>query len=311
LAQRTKKPALFLWAHYTSGLTALHIGDFLSAHEHFEKGISLYDAQKRHSRHALQDPGVACLAYMTVAKWLLGYPDQALRIGREAVALAEELSHPFSLTFSLNITALVCQLCGEVEEARNRAETGHKICSDLGGVPFWEAWGPILTGWTLAEKGQQNDGLSLMVQGIADFAATGAKLVQPYFYLLLAEAYRYAGQPIEGLSALDTGLSVVDRTKERWCEAELHRLKGELLLMASLENDKTAEACFRKSLEISRQQSAKSWELRAVTSLSCLWQKQGKTKEARQELETVYDWFTEGFSTGDLKRAREQLGRLV
>ena len=178
------------------------------------------------------------------------------------------------------------------------------------GIPYWLAWGGILGGWALTEQGQADEGISCQRQGIAAYAATGAKLAWPYFLAMLAEAHGKAGQAEEGLTALAEALATVEKTEERFWEAELHRLKGELLSVAP-DNRSQAEACFHQALDISRRQRAKSLELRAAMSLGRLWQEQGKPEQARKMLAGVYRWFTEGFDTRDLTEARLLLKELA
>jgi predicted ATPase len=178
------------------------------------------------------------------------------------------------------------------------------------GFAQWVAHGTILRGWALAEQGQGEEGVTQVNQSLAGWRATGAALAQPHYLALLAEVYRKVEKPEEGLSALAEALAAVPKNGERWYEAELYRLKGELVLARSGENQAEAEACFLQAIDIAHRQLAKSLELRAVMSLSRLWQKQGK-KEARQLLAEIYGWFTEGFDTADLKEAKALLDELA
>ena len=197
------------------------------------------------------------------------------------------------------------------------------------GFPYWLALGTTLRGWALVEQGQGEEGIAQIRQGLAAYRATGAELWRSRHLALLAEAYGKAEQAEEGLTALAEALDAVDRTGERMYEAELYRLKGQLTLQKFQVSGSTfqvtnpqsltpnpqaeaeAEACFHKAIEIARRQQAKSLELRAVMSLSRLWQQQGKREEARQMLAEVYGWFTEGFDTADLKEAKALLEELA
>jgi len=188
------------------------------------------------------------------------------------------------------------------------------------GFAFWVAWGTILQGWALAEQGQGEEGIAQMRQGLGAFRATGAEMIQPYFLALLTEAYGKTGQVEEGLNLLAEALAVVDQIEERFYEAEIYRLKGELTLKSIVKTSQNksqvslgseAEECFQKAIEVARQQQAKSLELRAVMSLSRLWQQQGKKSEARQMLAEIYGWFTEGFDTKDLQEAKALLQELT
>jgi predicted ATPase/class 3 adenylate cyclase len=310
LAKRAQRPALFLWTYYMLGMTLFHFGELTSARDYFEKGIALYDIKKRRSQRALQDPGVACLSYTAVALWLLGYPDQALKKSREALTLAHNLSHPFSLAYALSLAAAMSQLYQNVQETQKRAESANALCIEQG-IPYWLAYGPILRGWALTEQGQRDEGIRQTRQGLAAYSATGAELAWPYFLSLLAEVYVKEIKAEEGFTVLAKALAIVDKTRERWWEPELHRLKGKLILGVSSAHYAEAEACFHQAIAIARQQRAKSLELRASMSLSRLWHKQGKKEEARKMLSEVYGWFTEGFDVPDLKEAKGLLNELV
>ena len=169
-------------------------------------------------------------------------------------------------------------------------------------------------GWALAQQGQEEEGIAQIRQGLAASRATGARVGWSYWLALLAEVYGKAGQVEEGLPLLAEALPVVDKTGERFYEAELYRLKGELTLQSSAQSPeskvKAAEGCFQKAIEVARQQQAKSLELRAVMSLSRLWQRQGKKDEAHRVLAEIYGWFTEGFDTKDLQEAKMLLQEL-
>jgi predicted ATPase/DNA-binding winged helix-turn-helix (wHTH) protein len=321
LAQSVQDPSLLLEAHGALGLPLFWLGELASARAHLEQGIALYEPQQ-HSSHIFlygQDPGVLCRVYGAFALWHLGYPDQALQRIQEALILAQELSHPLSLAVALDFAAWLDQLCRKRQAAQERAETAVALCTEQE-FPFWLAWGTLLQGWALVERGQGEEGITRLLQGLAAYQATGAEVVRPYFLALLAEAYRTVGQAEEGLSVLAEALAVAHRTGERFYEAELYRLKGELLLTRAGRRAKAAgkkgsgaeaEGCFQKAITIAHHQRAKSLELRAVMSLSRLWQQQGKQAEARQLLAEIYSWFTEGFDTADLQEAKALLDALT
>ena len=314
VAQDAQDSSLLLEAHGALGLPLFWLGEFASARAHLEQGIALYDPQQ-HSSHAFlygQDPGVLCRAYVAFALWHLGYADQALKRIQEALILAQELSHPYSLAFALFIAAWVHQYRREGRAAQERADAMMVLCSEQG-FPFWLAEGTILRGWALAEQEQREEGIAQMRQGLAAHRTTGVKLAQPHFLALLTEAYAKEGQTAEGLTVLAEALAMVDNSGERSHEAELYRLKGELTLKSKVKAspESEAEEYFRKAIAIARRQSAKSLELRAVMSLARLWQQQGKKKKARQMLAEIYDWFTEGFDTVDLRQAKALLEELT
>src|SRR5262249_8649638 len=177
--------------------------------------------------------------------------------------------------------------------------------------PYWRAYSSILHGWALAHQGQTREGIEQIHHGMMAWRVTGAELNRSYFLTLLAEAHGTMGQPDPGLTALAEALTHVDKTGERWYEAEIHRLKGELLLQQNSDNQVEAESCFHHALDIARTQQAKSFELRTATSLARLWQSQGKRQEAHDLLASVYNWFTEGFDTADLQEAKALLAELT
>jgi predicted ATPase len=185
------------------------------------------------------------------------------------------------------------------------------------GFVQWAAGGTVISGWVLAEQGQPEEGIARIGQGIGAWRSPGTEITLPYFHVLLAEAYGKGGQVEEGLTVLAEALALVPKTDERFYEAELYRLKGELTLQQAgvrgpeSEVQQEAEACFHQAIEIARRQQAKSLELRAVMSLSRLWHQQGKQREAYRMLSEIYGWFTEGFDTKDLQEAKALLEELA
>jgi len=295
------------------------MGEFALARTHEERAAALYNPQHRALAFLYgQDPGVVCLSYTAWTLWFLGYLDQGLKRIHEALTLAQEVSHPFSLAYALGPAASIHQCRREVHAAQERAEAAIVLSTEHG-FALRLAWGKVVRGWALVEQGQGEEGLTQIRQGLTAYRATGAEVLRPYFLALLAEAQRKTGQAEEGLSVLAEALDTVHNTGERWFEAELYWLKGELLLaqegyrlqaLGYREKTEEAEKCFLKAIEIARGQQAKSWELRAATSLVRLWQQQDKQKEAHQLLSEIYGWFTEGFDTKDLQEAKALLEEL-
>jgi predicted ATPase len=233
LAQRVHSPTRLMWAHNALGLTLFFLGEFALAQDHLEQGITLYDPQKDNplvSSSAVQDPKVGCLCWAAWALGALGSPDQALERVHEALALAQELAHPFSLAYALNYTAGLHLLYRrEVQAARERAETQIALSTEQGFL-LYSAMGIIFRGWALAEQGQVEEGIAQIRQGVAAYRATGTELGRPCWLAMLAEAYEKGGQVEEGLIVLTEALDLVNKTGERFYEAELYRLKGELTL---------------------------------------------------------------------------------
>lgn len=230
LAQRAQDPALLVEAHRALGTTLYFLGEFAPAQAHLEWSIALHDLQRHHSLASyVLDPGVSCLSYVAWTLWFLGYPDRAVKRSQEAITLAQELSHPFSLGIALVFAALLHQLRQEWRVVQERAEAGLTLSIEHGFVPSL-AYGMTLRGWALAEQGQRTEGIRQIRQGMTTWQATGAELQGTYFLALLAEAYGKGRQAEEGLTMLVEALATVDKTGECFYEAELYRLKGELLL---------------------------------------------------------------------------------
>ncbi len=319
LAQSVQDSTLLLASYAMLAVNLFHLGELVPAQEHFEQGMA-HCAPQQHRSHALLyglDPGVVCLSFAAWALWHLGYPDQALKRSQEALTLAQEIAHPVHLGFAHFFAAALHQCRREAQATQERAEAVITLATvtDQEFTNFL-AQGTVLRGWALAAQGQGKEGLAQIRQGLTAHQATGAKVGQPHFLALLAEAYGKTDQVETGLSMLAEALTTVDKTGERVDEAELYRLKGELTLQqAKVQGpkskvEKEAEECFLKAIAIAHRQQAKSWELRATISLSRLWQKQGKRKEARQMLAEIYEWFTEGFDTKDLQEAKALLKEL-
>ena len=289
-------------------------GELTAAQSNLEQGLTLYDLQQHRAlifRHG-EDLGVGCLSHATFILWVLGYPDQAQQRINDTLALAHELSHPFSLARASGFAATLHQLRREGPAAQVQAEEVIALATAQG-FPHWLGHGTIFRGWALTAQGYSQEGIVQLREGITAYHATGAEVARPYFLGLLAEAYGQGGQGKEGLTVLATALAIVNTTGERFNAAELHRLQGELLLQQAGGSAQAAEAeaCFHQALAIARHQQAKSWELRAALSLARLWQRQGKCTAAYELLAPVYGWFTEGFDTADLQEAKALLAELA
>jgi class 3 adenylate cyclase/predicted ATPase len=330
LAQNAQDRVLLLEAHHLLGTTLFHLGELTSAQTHFEQSIALYDPQQHRSLALLygQDPAVVSLTYVALILWLSGSLDQALKKSHEAFTLAQDLGYPHTLAFALDLAAVLQQHNRKGQAVHERAEALSGLSTEQGFALFL-ARGIFFQGWALAERGRREEGIVQMRQGLATSQATGADLWQPYFLALLAEACGKIGQTEEGLTLLTEVLAAVHKTGERWCEAEVYRLVGELSLRRGEretgragEEEKIAhspihpfthsspEECFLKAIEIAQRQQAKSLELRATTSLARLWQQQGKRHEACNTLSEICSWFTEGLDAKDLQEAKALLQEL-
>jgi len=311
---KDEDPSTLVIAHEALGETFFRRGEFTDALGEFRYGVDFFD-YLRPSSAAWVKPGVACQSYTGWVLWFLGYPEQALGKITDALSRARELSErdPYTLVSTLDFAARLRQFRREEQAVRELAEEAIKLSKDRFGLRMAQA--TILHGWALAQQGKVKEGIEETCEGLAECRGTGTEILRPYYLALLVEVYRKAGQAKKGLSTLVKALDAVKRSGERNYEAELYRLKGELLLKQKVKakrqkTESEAEACFRKAIDIARSQGAKSLELRAVMSLGRLWQRQGKNEEAREMLAAIYRQFTEGFDTTDLKKAKALLETL-
>jgi len=252
------------------------------------KAIALHEpkAHRIHSAFHGQDFGASARARLSHVLWFLGYPDQALARNQEALALARELAHSFTLAYVHVFAAVLNQFCGNPRAVQEYAEAAIRL-ADQQGFPLWAVAGKILRGWALFEQGR-SEGIVQMTEGLASWGSATSDNTythQPYFLALLAEAHGKLGQVERGLALLDQMCGAVERTDERSYEAELYRLKGELLLKSAVPVSKSvteeAESCLRQAIAVARRQNAKSMELRAATTLSRLWR--GGARSTRHE----------------------------
>jgi predicted ATPase len=310
LARGRDNKTLTLLAEWALGDTCFNMGELLLAKRHLEIALSIYDPEQ-HGPFVLRggvDSRVNCLSYVGMTLWQLGYPDQAIKACSEAVTLAHDLSHPFSLAAADVFLAIVRQFRRETTAVQEIAERTIALSSEHG-LSLWLANAMCMHGWAIAEQGRQEEGSAKVREGLAATHVAGNDLVRPYYLFLLAEACEGASRIDDGLSTLADALAVVD--KNRGPETEIHRLRGELLLKQNNSNVAEAQNCFERSIEIARSRSAKSCELRSTMSLARLLQKQGNRDEARTILAEIYNWFSEGFDTADLKDAKALLDQLA
>jgi predicted ATPase/class 3 adenylate cyclase len=312
LAQRTDDPALAVIAHYALGVTWLRLGALPAARRHLEEAIARYTPDQRRAPvfRMGHDPGVSCRANAAMTLWLLGYPAQALARVRDALALAHELLHPFSLAWAQCFAAHVYQFRRDVPGVYEQADAAVALSTEQG-FTQWVAAGTSLRGWALAMQGQGEEGLTQVRQGIAACRATGTVLLVPCYCTMLADVCAHLGHIEDGLQALAEAHALVEQHEERFWEAEIYRLRGVLLLWQTGTSRAEAETWFQRALDVARRQEAKSLELRAAMGLSRLWQQQGKRAEAHKLLAPIYGWFTEGFDTADLQEAKALLEALA
>jgi TOMM system kinase/cyclase fusion protein len=312
LAQQQQESAYFLAAHFMLGGALTNLGALVSALAHWEQTFGLYDPQQHHVLTYLfgADPGVFSLSYASHTLWLSGYPEQALLRSRQALELAQDLSHPFSLALAHCYAAMLHQFRREPRLVQQQAEAAMTLCTEHG-FTYYLAWATLLRGWAFTDQNADRtngDALEQLRQGFTDLLATGAGIRETYYRGLLAEIEGHRGRRDAGQQLLAEAFAALQRTEECYWEAELYRLQGDLLAQdAARPQPEQIETCFLRALEIARSQQSKSLELRAAVSLAQLWQQQGKGAAARTRLTSVVNWFTEGFDTADLQEAKALL----
>ena len=286
----------------------MFIGRFGPGRSHLEKSLSLHNEI---GRPAITQMGVQTYGvqmYSAIVLACLGYPDQALSNSAASAVEARGLADPISLATSMAMRSRLFSLVGDDMALSEQADQLVSLTIEQG-FRQWHAQGTIYRGWVQARNGDVAEGMTLLRSGLIAFRASGTQAWLPHFLALCASACDLAGEAEDGLSLLDEAMQIVDRTGERWLEAELYRLKGQLLLRQGHTN--TAEELYRKALRIAQEQEAKLWELRAAVSLARLRRDQGRRAEARDLLAPVCGWFTEGFDKPDLKEAKALLDELT
>ena len=304
-------PGILMEALFLKGLTRLYRGDFAGARECCERGIVEFDDRERTAFWAGlvgEDAGVTHRCYLALALWHLGFPARALELNDEMLELARAINHPFSLEYALHHTGWLYQHCRLGKQEQDAASEQIRIATEQGFV-FWHASGTLYAAGGALLLGRLEQGIRLLQTGLEAYRGTGAELAVPYYLSMLADGCSQAGRFAEAHAALDEALALVEKNDERFQEAELHRLKGELALAESGDQI-VAEQCFRRAVQTAQRQQSKAWELRATTSLARLLQRQGRRKDAFRALGAVHGAFTEGFAIPDLIDAATLLENL-
>lgn len=311
IAQQLKDPALLRATANALIAPAFFSGQVSKAVTYLDLVSSPFPVEQEKAMATLfgHNPTQATLVIGGVALWVLGYPDQARARGEAGLALAHQIAHAHSEAYaSLFVSNIFCFL-RDVKTTRKLAEDTVAISKKYG-FPVWAANGTAVHGWTLACEGQAEAGIAEIQQGIALYQQFQIDLAVPHFLGLLADAYLSIGKTEAGLAAVERGLEQARRTGELWIEAELCRIRGELLLAESKDNDEKALAAFQEAIGIAQRQQAKSWELRATMSECRVHKRLGKPEQAREKLSRLYNWFTEGLETPDLQDARTLITEL-
>jgi predicted ATPase len=308
LAEKQGTTVPLLVGHRLMGNTSLFTGNITEARVHYDQTIALY-APSEHRPLATRfgyDPGVASLGNRSLAMWLLGYPEAALIDTDDALKHALDIGQAATLMFASTYITLTRILCGN--HAAAAAQAGEAVAlADEKGALVWKAFGMMNQGLLLASTGKAADAVHTMTSGIAAWRSTGSTLWVPFYLSHLAGVHAKLGQFDKARRYIGEAIVAVETTKEKWCEAEVHRIGGEIAQMSPERDASKAVAYFEQAMAVARAQQAKSWELRAAMSTARLWRDQGKVQQARELLAPVYGWFTEGFDTRDLKEAKALL----
>jgi predicted ATPase len=290
--------------------THLHLGHPVEANQAYERIFAVHspaDLRDTLDVHGWND-AVLGRGWQAHVLWCLGYPDRALSCGREAVQIASDMELPFNQALAATYLALLQQLRADQATAREQAQAAYGLTVQYK-APYYQAWANILLRYAEAWEQSDAEHFARLRVAIDELKATGARLRLPYYLGLLARLCRRSEQIDEGLAVIDEAMAESRENNERWWDAELHRMRGELLWARGADAH-DVEAALTRAGEIAREQQARSLELRAVTSLARLWSEQGHADRARQLLADVYGWFSEGFETPDLRRARTLLAKL-
>ena len=309
LAERADDQVLRVEAHFVIAVSLLLTGAVTPARVQLEASLSHYDRARSATHIALysQDPAVVCLIRLSLALWILGDPEGAARRRAESLDLAEQLGHPFTHGYALTWDAILQGHRGDAERARVQSEAAMSLGREHR-TPFWQSIGTILHGWAVAELGNAEAGIDEIRQGMADYKATGSLFIKAFQLGLLAEAYGHLGNAERGFTLIAEAIALVERTNERWGEAELYRRKGDLLAGAS--RDVEAEVAYRRAVEVAHYQGARALELRSATRLADLWLRHDRATDVAQLLLPIVQGFGATTDLPDLDHARALVGRV-
>jgi predicted ATPase len=311
LGEKEGTPVSLIVGHRTMASTLAFMGDLVEARAHYNEALSLYrpaDHRRLMTRFG-QDLRVTCLAFRSMVLWQLGYPEAALKDADCALEEARQIGHAATLMFTLNFPILINTYCGNYDAA-NEYIKELDVLAEEKGAPFRKAEGVLRRGYILTLTGKATKAVEMVTSGIDLWRSAGSTIFTPEHEFMLAIAHTDSGQFDDAWRCIDNAMTAMQATKERWCEAEAHRVAGEIALKSPGRDVAKAQAYFEHSLTVARAQQAKSWELRAAMSMARLMNDQGKRQTARDLLAPIYDWFTEGFDTSDLRQAKALLDEL-
>jgi predicted ATPase len=312
LAEGQRMTGPLMLAHRMMGMTMMSTGDLANGRTHLDRALALYDPAE-HRALATRfgtDARVAILEWRSRALWLQGYPDAALKDVDDSFSRAREIGQAATLMHALAHSVSTLILCREYASASSRARELVVLAEKKNSL-YWKANGLLWQGCISALTGRASEAIEILTPALDAYRSTAATIYIPFVSLHLARAFAELGQVSEAWRSIDEAMTASTKTKEKWAEAEIHRTAGEIALISPEADLATAEVCFERALAVARTQQAKSWELRAATSMARLWRDQGKREQARDLLAPVYGWFTEGFDTLDLQEAKALLDTLA
>jgi len=308
--QRTTGPLLI--AHRITGVSLLCTGAIAEAKAHLDRGIALYNPAEHRplaTRFGV-DSAVSVLSYRSWALWILGCPESALADLERALKGAREIGHAAVLMYALGHASFTYMWEGNYAAARALLDVLTALADEKGAAQ-WKAFGMLVQGWLFAVSGKSADAVHMITSGITAWRSAGATVYVPLHLSHLTRAYAELGQFDDAWRCSGEAITAIEMSKERWYEAEVYRVAGEIALLSGEPDAAKAQTYFERALAVARRQQAKSWELRAAMSMARLWRNQGKRDQARDLLAPVYGWFTEGFDTLDLKEAKAVLDELA
>ena len=312
LAEKQGSTVPLMIGHRIMGISLTCTGDIEEGRAHLDRSIALYNPVQHRplATRFGQDVGVTVLSYRSWAQWLFGHPNAALADADHVLKDARDIGQAATLMYGLYHTSFIPQIhCGNYTRATVEVEELVALADEKSSL-FWKALGMLNRGYLLTLNGDASDAAQTITFGRTAFGSTRATVFAPFYLSYLARAHAELGHFDEAWQCLNEAMTAMETTGERWCEAEVHRMAGEIALMSPQPDAAKAEAYFERALVVARKQQAKSWELRTAMSMARLWRDQGKRDEARDLLAPVYGWFTEGFDTLDLKEAKALLDEL-
>jgi predicted ATPase len=311
LAEKQGATIPLMMGHRIMGRSLLDTGKITEGRAHCDQAIALYDPTEHRSLAMRfgQEAGVAILSFRSLGLWLLGYPEAALADADHALKDARKIGQAATLMFALGHVPFTYVHCGDYAAANAQADEIVTLADEKGSL-LWKSTGLMNQGCVLALTGKASNAIQMITSGITAWRSRGATLWMPFYFSYLARAYAELDRFDDAWRWISEAMEAAERTKENWCEADIHRTAGDIALMSPEPDPAKAEAHFQRALAIARRQQAKSWELRSAMSMARMWRGQGKRQQAHNLLAPVYGWFTEGFDTKDLKEAKELLETL-